>query len=191
MTRTEDPRKASRRSGPVPLGQLFGKVLFQHVIRDHLLLGALVSPCVFPFFGWTGCALFTAATVLIDLDHYAKFLWLTRFRYWRMSAMFLFFEEVHHRRHRPEFFSIEYAHTIEIFFLFACAAFLWRGALAPIFAGMLFHEGVDIIHLIHVKALTQRCHSLIEYAWRVRKLREKGLDPETLYREVRQVTGLV
>lgn len=171
--------------------QLLKKILFQHVIRDHLLLGMVVSLCMFPFFGWIGCVFFVAATLLIDLDHYAKFLWLTRFRYWGLPAMFLFFEEVHDRRYRPEFLVVEYVHTLEFFILLACAAFFWGGVLIPVFLGMLFHELVDIIHLIHLKILTKRCHSLLEYAWRIRKLREKGLDPEVLYREVREVTGLV
>jgi hypothetical protein len=171
--------------------QLLNKFLFHHVIRDHLFLGLIVSLCMLPFFGWTGCVLFVAATVLIDLDHYAKFLWLTRFRYWGPSAMFLFFEEAHNRRYRPEFLVVEYIHTLEIFGLLACATFFWGGVLVPIFAGMLFHELVDIINLIHLKILTKRCHSLIEYAWRVRKLRKRGLDPDALFREVREVTGLV
>ena len=171
--------------------QLLSKVLFHHVIRDHLLLGAVVSLSMFPFFGWIGCALFVAATVLIDLDHYAKFLYLTRFRYWKFSDMFLFFEEVHSRRERPECLMVEYVHTVEVFVLLACATLFWGGFLVPVFAGMLFHVFVDIIHLIHMKILHKRCHSLIEYEWRVRKLRKQGLDPEVLYQEAREVTGLL
>lgn len=171
--------------------QLLNKALFYHVIRDHVFLGMIVGFSMFPFYGWAGWVFFVAATVLIDLDHYAKFLWFTRFRYWSPSSMFHFFEELYVRRHRSEFFDLEVLHTVEIFILMACCAFIWGGVWVPIFSGMIFHELVDIIHLAHSRVLTKLCHSLIEYTWRVRKMRERGLDPEVLYQEAREVTGLV
>ena len=171
--------------------RLLNKVLFHHVMRDHVGLGVLASLSMYPFFGVWGCVLFVAATVLIDLDHYVHFLFLTRFRYWSFTAMFLFFEEIHHRRYRPELLVVEYLHNVEVFSLIVLAAFFWGGAFVPIFWGTLFHEFVDMVRLIHQKIPTRRCHSLIEYAWRIRKLRARGLDPEVLFEEARQATGLL
>lgn len=159
-----------------------GKGLLHHVLRDHVLLGAAASFSMFPSFGWAGCLVFWAATVLIDLDHYAKFFYYTRFRQWSPSDMFRYFEATHSQRERPDCLMIEPLHTVEIFLLLGCAAIFWGGLWVPALAGMVFHALVDVVHLLSHKILTKRCHSLIEYVWRARQMRRRGLDPEAIFR---------
>lgn len=166
------------------------KSLVSHVLRDHVLLGAAASLSMLPYYGWSGCLLFWIATVLIDLDHYARFLWKTGFRFWSPQNMFRFFQEVHDRRFRPEFIVVEYLHTVEAFAIFAWLALTWKGFLIPIFAGFVFHELVDIVTLLRNGIPTRRCYSMIEYVWRIWQMRRRGLDPEVIYEEARVASGL-
>ncbi|MFH0983983.1 MAG: hypothetical protein V1882_00450 [Candidatus Omnitrophota bacterium] len=167
------------------------KPLLSHVLRDHVLLGALASLVMLPFYGWSGCALFFLANILIDLDHYAFFLWKTRLRYWDPATMFRFFEEVHSRCYRPEFLVVEPIHTVEIFALLALGAFFGGGLFVPVFAGFFFHAVVDIIHLHRLRILTKRCHSLIEYFWRSACQRRRGMDPAVIDQEAMAAAGLL
>lgn len=167
------------------------KPLLSHVLRDHVLLGVLSSLSMVPFYGWPGSVLFFSANILIDLDHYAFFLWKTRLRYWDPAAMFRFFEEVHSRRDRPEFLVVEPIHTVEIFVLLAFGSFFGGGLFVPVFAGFFFHAIVDIVHLHRLRILTKRCHSLVEYFWRSARQRRRGLDPGVIDQEAMDAAGLL
>lgn len=167
------------------------KPVFSHVIRDHVILGAFASLSMLPFYGGIGCCLFFLANILIDLDHYAHFLWVTRFRYWDIVSMFRFFEAHFLFRNRPEYLSMEALHTVEISVLITVATFYWGGVLSPIFAGLLFHAIVDVIQIVLLKVFTRRCHSLVEYFWRSRNMRRQGLDPVLIDQEALEAAGLV
>ena len=58
------------------------RVLMIHVVRDHLLLGALVAALLAPGQGVAWAVAFWAASVLVDVDHHLHFLQFAGWRRW-------------------------------------------------------------------------------------------------------------
>lgn len=167
------------------------KPVLNHVVWDHGVFGVLASLAVTPFFGWTGGLVFFLASILIDLDHYIFFIRITGFRRWNPADMFRFFEELGPRCRSPGFLKVEYFHNIEFFALFGCCALAWKGLWVPAFWGLMFHTLTDIRFLTRGGILSKRCHSVVEYFWRLRELRKQGLDPGVVYRDTLKAAGLL
>lgn len=156
------------------------KLLSGHVIRDHALIGGLVALILLPAFGVWGSFMFWAANVLIDLDHYFRFLYCTKFKILGIGPMFRFHEKVFEQRNRPGFLVLELFHTAEFLLLVGVlSAFI--PVLWPVFWGFLFHMLVDFIHLARFKMLTKRSYSIAEYFWRRRKLISTNRDPDLIF----------
>ena len=158
------------------------KVLQNHVLRDHVIIGAVAGALLLPFLGLEGGFLFWISTILIDLDHFFNFLYYTRFRVFRLDVMFRFYEHVFHVRRREEFLAIEPFHAIEFLAAVGGGAF-WLPVIRPVFYGFLFHIAVDVVHLKRFGALTKRSHSVIEYYWRRKHILAAGGNPDRIFAE--------
>lgn len=153
------------------------------MIRDHVLVGGLTAILFAPLLGFPGSLAFWAANILIDLDHYLRFLQYAGFRPFEIRAMFQYNEEVFEKRYRADFLGLEVFHTAEFIILFGVVAFSVFSFLQPVFWGMLFHIVVDLIHLSRFRMLTKRAHSIIEYFYRSAKFRAQGLNPDSVFEE--------
>ena len=151
-----------------------------HVLRDHLLLGAGVAAALSPVWGWKASALFWAASILIDVDHYLHFLYYTRFKDWSPAGMFAFHRWLLESVGREDFLAIEVFHCAE-FLLAAAAAALALPALVPALCGMLFHVLVDLVFLGTKGLAHKRAHAFLDYWLRRRRLARKGLSPGWMY----------
>ena len=173
----------------IPLKEKCVKALANHVLRDHVLIGALAALAVLPFLGTGGSLVFWISTVMVDSDHYLDYLVRTRLKHPGIRPMFLFHEELFNRRHREEFLALEIFHTVEFMVLFAGVAF-WGGGLLPsIFWGIAFHMAVDFVHGARYGILSKRSHSFIQYFWRRKQFLAQGKDPEAVFAEALRAAG--
>ena len=164
--------------------------LTSHVVRDHVLIGAVPAFVVAAFTDPVWSFIFWLSNVLVDLDHYLNFLILTRFRVVGVRAMFQFHEAVFQRRSHPDLYPLEIFHTVEVVGLLGMAAFWFRGFLVPIFWGIVFHLLVDVVHLARYQILTKRPHSLLEYFWRIRRMQAYGRNPDRVIQEALAASGI-
>ena len=160
------------------------KPLMTHVLRDHVLFGGIVAGLLLPKFGFWNSAVFWASTVLIDTDHYFRFLYLTRLRTLDVRKMQRFFERAFPLRNHPDFLTVELFHTIEFMSLFGVCSAVFFPMMLPVWWGFLFHIGVDFIHLFRHRAFTKRCHSFVEYWWRKKKIILRGGSPDLLFENI-------
>lgn len=143
-----------------------------------------------PLLGTQGGLIFWISTMVVDIDHYVEFIFLTRFRKLGFKPMFRFFEELFQRRDRKEFLVLEIFHTFEFLGLLALLAWGWGGPVLYVFYGVLFHMVVDFFHLLRYGALGKRSPSLIEYHLRKRKFFSEGKNPHRVIEEALQEAGI-
>lgn len=158
------------------------KLLVNHVLRDHVLLGGIVALGFLPFWGVWRSFVFWVATVLIDLDHFLHFLYCTRFKVFGVGPLFRFHEKVFEQRNHSELLSLEIFHTAEFLFLTGFLAAMVTPYLWPVCWGFVLHIFVDFVHLKHFKILTKRSHSLVEYLLRRKRMLAMGKDPDHVFR---------
>ncbi len=156
-------------------------ILSQHIIRDHFLAGAVVALLAVPFWGWTASALFFISSILIDLDHWLALVFRTRFNYWNPAELMRFYEFVFNQKHEMELLALDIFHTAEFLLLFGFVAFGFLPFLRPVFLGFIFHLAMDLIHLRRHGILARRCHSIVEYIVRRKKLKREGRDPDFIF----------
>ncbi|MBI3548179.1 MAG: hypothetical protein HY078_03900 [Elusimicrobia bacterium] len=166
------------------------KLLAGHVVRDHVLLGAVVAGLLYPWLGVHGAALFWFASVMIDVDHYLHFLSYTGFRDWTPQGMFRFHGHLFGHIHREDFIAVEVFHTFEFLLAAGLIATYAAPLLLPAYWGCLFHLVVDVFHLRSHRALDKRAHSFVSFWWRRRKLQERGLSPDWIYHPSRATDDL-
>lgn len=160
-------------------------------LREHVVLGGGVALAFTPVLGAQDSAVFWVASVLIDADHYADYLYRNRFRDWSPRLMFAFHRTLFTRIRRPDFLALSLFHTVEWFALvYLAAAFLGSSALAAVFWGMAFHLFLDAVWLALHRALFSRAFSMLEYVIRRRRLRRRGLDPDLVYEEALTTIGV-
>ena len=160
-------------------------------LRDHVVLGGGVALALSPVLGAQGSAIFWVASVLIDADHYGDYLHRNGYRDWSPRRMFEFHRLLFPQIRRPDFLALSLCHTVEFFTLvYVAAAVLKSGALWAVFWGMCFHLFLDLIRLAWYQAVFSRAFSLIEYAIRRRRMRDRGLDPDLVYEEVLTTMGV-
>ena len=163
------------------------KALGGHVLRDHILLGAVPAFLLAPWWGFRASALFWLANIFVDLDHYLHFLYLTRMRHFAAGPMMRYFEKVFSLRHREDLLALEIFHTLEFFLAAGLVIFTVLPRLAPLFWGMAFHMLVDFFHLARHGILGKRVNSLVEYKLRSREMKGRGIDPDGGFKESLQV----
>ncbi len=144
-------------------------MLLRHVLRDHVALGIFAACSAWIVLEWTWwqCGLFWLASILIDIDHYIHFVWVTRGkRFWSVAGMFRYHEGMFNHIQTSNYLSLEIFHTIEFMILVGALAFgLWDW-LQPVFWGFVFHILVDVVCLGRQGMLFKRAHSFVEYGVR-------------------------
>ena len=160
-------------------------------LREHVVLGGGIALALTPLLGAQGSAIFWVASVLIDADHYGDYLHRNGFRDWSPRRMFEFHRLLFLQIRRPDFLALSICHTVEFFtFVYVAAAVLKSSALWAVFWGMCFHLFLDLIFLAWHRAVFSRALSLVEYAIRRRRMRDRGVDPDFVYEEVLTAMGV-
>lgn len=151
---------------------------------SHLLLGAAAGAAIARIAGAPAAGAFVAASILIDADHFADFIYHSRFRSFSPRAMFRFCALLAREHHRREFLVLHLFHSVEFLGALACAAFYWQIVLFQ-FAlyGMCFHLLCDWGSMIAKRTIFNRAISIIEYVIRKRRLLRLGLSSVALLRE--------
>lgn len=153
-------------------------------LREHVILGGAAAAALSPVLGAQDSAVFWAASVLIDVDHYWEYVSRNRFRNWSFRKTFEFHRVLFPRIRDREFLALNLFHTAEWFLLvYLAAVWLGAGAIFAAFWGMLFHLGLDVTRLAWCRATFSRALSALEYWIRRRALVRRGLDPDRPYRE--------
>ena len=143
-----DVGRSATRPGPVNL-------------REHVVLGGGAALALTPVLGAQDSAVFWAASVLIDADHYWDYLYRSRFRDWSPRRMFEFHRTLFPQIRRPDFLALSLFHTVEWFALvYLVAAFLESSAVEAVFWGMAFHLALDALWLTLHRALFSRAFSM-------------------------------
>ncbi len=153
-------------------------------LREHVILGGVAATALAPLLGVQESAVFWAASVVIDVDHYWDYVYRNGFRDWSPRRMFEFHQTLFTKIRRPEFLALSLFHTMEWFLLVYLAA-VWLDATVLFAAlwGMLFHFVLDVVRLAGYRAAFKRAFSMVEYIIRRRSLVRRGLDPDRVYRE--------
>jgi hypothetical protein len=160
------------------------RVLMSHVIRDHVLLGALVAALLAPLHGVAWALAFWAASILVDVDHHLHFLRFAGWRRWLdFRGMFRFNAHLFGAIRRSDYLVLEVFHTAEAMALLAALAWGVSPLLQPVFWGICLHLAVDVVHLSLHRAPRARAWSFVEYAVRAAGLRRQEIDPTRIPRE--------
>ncbi len=107
-------------------------------VRDHLLLSTLAAAALYPLLGRKTLAPW-AASVLIDVDHYA---WFCIERHTlSLPAAVRFFNQAQ----PPQHASTRRLHNPDALLALAVASIWWRPLRLPL-SGLLFHIALDALH---------------------------------------------
>ena len=155
-----------------------------HVVRDHVLLGALVAALLAPWQGVAWAVAFWTASVLVDVDHHLHFLQFAGWRRWLdLRGMFRFNAHLFGAIRRSDCLVLEVFHTAEAVALLAVLAWWVSPFFQPIFWGGCLHLAVDVVHLSRQRALRARAWSFVEYGVRAATLRRQEIDPNRIPKE--------
>ncbi len=160
-------------------------------LREHVVLGGAAAAALSPVLGARDSAVFWAASVLIDVDHYWDYLCRNRFRNWSFRKTFAFHRALFQRIRDPEFLGLNVFHTAEWFLLVSLAG-VWLGSnmILAAFWGMVFHLGLDLARLAWRRVAFARALAIVEYWVRRRALVTRGLDPDRPYRDALAEIGV-
>jgi hypothetical protein len=158
--------------------------------RYHALSGGIAAAALVPVLG-PYSAVFLAASVLVDGDHYLDYLYRNGFKDFSIRGMFTFHEKLFEKGRGKDFLGLNIGHTAEwlllVYVAVAVTGWLWLHAA---FWGMLFHLAVDLIYLAYLKRLNCRALSVIEYLVRWRRMKRRGLNPDFPYtKTLREMSG--
>lgn len=156
---------------------------------SHLLLGVAAGAAITLAAGAPNGVVFFAASMLIDADHYADFVYHSRFRSFNPRAMFRFHALLAREHHRREFLVLHLFHSVEFLGAIACIAF-YRNVVPLQFVlyGMCFHLLCDWGSMIAQKTIFNRAISVTEYVIRRKRLLRFGLSSVALLRKVARQT---
>lgn len=147
----------------------------------HLVLGTVAAAALVPVLG-AGSVAFGAASVLLDADHYADYLYRNRLSDFSLRRAVRFNQLLFDKAKAGPFLSVDVFHTVEALALAGVVA-LWAGPLLiAAFWGMLFHVALDLVDLRRHGLLTKRAHSIVEYMIRWNLRNRRGEDLEAPYR---------
>lgn len=137
-------------------------------LGKHLLAAAIAAPLVFHFAGPAATAVFAAASVLIDVDHYLVF--IKRTGSFSPGAMFRWYDRIEQQlpKVRGFYFGACPFHTVE-FFTAAALLALFHPLLLALFCGFLFHQACDTVSMYHKGRLGVRAWSLFYDFYTARK----------------------
>lgn len=156
--------------------------------REHVIYGTIGAAALYPFMGKES-ALFWAASIAIDLDHYIDYIWHNRFSDLSFKGMFQYHRLITKQWHNPAFLNLEIFHTIEFIVpLFLIAHYTGSAPLFAVCLGFVYHIVLDLVSLYKNGIFFARTHSLPEYFLRKKILQSRGLDPAGLYLDAARMT---
>ena len=132
----------------------------------HAKATGVAALFLIPFWSVAQLAAFAVGSILIDVDHYVFYIF--RRRRFDVKGMFAYFEELQEVQHHIPYAGICILHTMEFYLLVYLLSRTYP-ILTPAFIGMVFHFGLDLIHLRQHRFLTGRAFFIIEHIIRVRR----------------------
>ena len=152
-------------------------------VRDHTIIGGILSLGLFPLLGVKSLALW-AASVLIDTDHYLEFLYHNGLKSYSLKEANSYHRILGGWLSKPEFINLSIFHTAECLLLIYFLS-LWLGSpwLKVIFYGMLLHLILDVAHFYKYGLLSKRAFSVVEFKIRKGIMERNGLYPKVLYKK--------
>ncbi len=166
------------------------RFLGSHFLRDHVLLGLVVSVSFLPVWPATHCLVFWLSSTLVDSDHYLSLFYFSGFKLHSPMKALNFYSYLFDHGPNRKFLTLELFHTMEFVALIFFLAFgLNLAIFRPISLGISFHIAVDFIFLSRIHSLRTRCHSLIEFAVRKKAMNRNGIDPLAILREAGRSIG--
>ena len=135
-------------------------------LRQHATLTAAASLFLLPFWNWTQLLLFSAGSVLIDVDHYLLYVW--RRKRLGIADMFEYHQELFTRRASIPYAGICIFHTVDFFALCLVLA-LWFPLLWYLLAGLVFHFLLDVLFLLRHDYALGRAYFVLEHYLRKRR----------------------
>lgn len=152
-------------------------------LTHHIIYSSIASLCLFPKMGFLS-AIFWAASVLIDIDHYIDFLCRNRFADFSLKKMFAYSSAILRWNASPGLLGLSIFHTAEaIGGVYLVSIWLNSSIVKAIFLGMVFHMLLDILFLLKIGALFGRAFSFIEYVIRKKIMIKNGLSPDAIFEE--------
>lgn len=152
-------------------------------VRDHIILGGVLSAGLYPVLG-VKCLAFWTASVLIDGDHYLEFLYHNGLRSFSLKGAIAFHRVLYNWLYKVEFINLSVFHTLE-FLLAVYLLSFWMGSpwLRVAFYGMILHFVLDAAHLYRCGMAFKRAFSVTEFLVRKAIMRRNGLYPGVLYKK--------
>jgi hypothetical protein len=134
-------------------------------LTQHLAVTGVAAAALSPFLNGEEILLFSAGSVLIDVDHYL--LYVQRTQRWDIRGMFRYFDELQPVQKTIPYVGLCLFHTVDFFLLVGILAF-FHPVLLPLLAGFLFHFTVDLIDLYRKGVPFIRPFFLLEHVIRRR-----------------------
>lgn len=151
--------------------------------REHLIYGTLASAALYPAIG-ADAVFFWGASIAIDIDHYADYLYRNGFTDFSVKGMLGYHAAMEGFWRRPEFLNVEVFHSAEFIIPFYIIARLTGSTtLMAVFFGFVFHIVLDMVFLWRTGIFSNRAHSFAEYFLRKRAMERNGLYPSRVYSE--------
>ena len=129
-------------------------------LKQHLLATGAVVAVMTPFAGIAELAIFSAGSILIDVDHY--FFYVQRSGHCDVSGMFSYFRNIDRNLTKIPYLGICIFHTIEFLLLIALLSYSFP-LLRFLLYGLSFHLLLDIVDLVRLKCPFIRAYSLTEH----------------------------
>src|SRR3989338_10228429 len=157
-------------------------------VRDHTIIGGILSLGLFPLLGAKSLALW-AASVLIDTDHYLEFLYHNGLKSYSLKEANSYHRILGSWLSKPEFINLSIFHTAECLLLMYFLS-LWLGSpwLKVILCGMLLHLILDAVYLYKHAKISKRAFSVVEFKIRKGIMERNGLYPKVLYKKALDLT---
>ncbi|HTG81330.1 MAG TPA: hypothetical protein VL949_05275 [Geobacteraceae bacterium] len=134
-------------------------------LKQHLTITGVAAAALLPFREPAEVLLFSAGSVLIDVDHYL--LYVQRTRSFDIPGMFRYFDALQPVQKTIPYVGLCLFHTVDFFLLVGVLTF-FHPILLPLLAGFLFHFAADLIDLHRKGVPFIRAYFLLEHAIRRR-----------------------
>lgn len=134
-------------------------------LTQHLAVTGVAAALLSPVLSGGEILIFSAGSVLIDVDHYL--LYVQRTRRFDIRGMFRYFADLLPIQKTIPYVGLCLFHTVDFFLLVGILAFHYP-ILVPLLAGFLFHFAFDLIDLHRKEVPFIRPFFLLEHAIRRR-----------------------
>ena len=157
-------------------------------LTEHIAYSLPVSAGLYLFWDTAGAIYFLTGAVLVDVDHL--------FEYWvktkdlNLRRMLEFYERLAVEFRNQYYLGLSVLHTIEFMAIMVWWAH-YSGPARFILAGLLYHQLLDAIRLMHTKRLFKRSYFAFYDIFKTRirpddRFKEVSLREDQLFREIIQ-----